>query len=374
MWLVEGLAGGRFAVIHRVHHCMVDGISTQDIASAMFSTTPHEERLAVDDWRPSPEPTGPRLVASGLANLATGFVGAVAKSRRWPRTHAATRRALVDGTRALGTLTGVGCSAPHTVLNMPGGPRRRTYWVRQSMDDLRATKSAYGTTINNVVLAATAGALRRYLLDHDQPLVDGFRALVPVSVRVNSERGELGNRISGVYPQLPIHEPDPGRRVALVVAEMQRLRDIRQGAAVQQLMDVGDFMPPTIMGRIQRMLIRGKTHNVLISNVPGVGHRLFLRGRPLVEVLASGLTTERHGLIMPMVSYNGTLFITVGTDPDVVADGARFAAYLEQSFAELHAAARMQAAAEQSQARLRSRRADDRLGGQRQDGPVAARP
>ena len=335
MWMVEGLEHDRFAIIHRVHHCMVDGVATQDISGMMFSRTPHEERAAVDEWQPAGQPGGIELVASGIADFAAKGGQAVSGILRAARSPRSTLGNVAQDLKTLGRLSGVTSSAPSTMLNRQGGPRRRTDWVRVSLDDLKATKKAHGTTINNVVLAASTGALRRYFVRQGEPLPLGMRAMVPVSVRLDDERGVLSNRVSAIFPVLPLDEEDPGRRVSLIAAEVERLRGT-EGVAMQRIMDMGGFAPPTIMGQIQRLLLLNEgAHNLVISNVPGPAEQLYLRGRPLREVLPSGTTTPRHNLNMPMVSYNGTFFIAISTDPDTVPDGAGFAKDLEDSYAEL---------------------------------------
>jgi diacylglycerol O-acyltransferase / wax synthase len=339
MWLVEGLATDRFAVIHRVHHCMVDGVATQDIAGMMFSPTPEEERPPVTPWSPAGRPSQPELLRSGLADLAAHSGRAVTSLLRASRTPAALWDQAGQGVRTLGTLTGVSGAVPPTLINRPGGPRRRTDWVRVPMEDLRATKNAFGTTLNNIVLAAASGALRRYLDRQGDELAEGMRAMVPVSVRLDPEKGALGNQVSAIYPELPVGEPDPARRVATIAADVERLRG-GQGVALEQLMNIGGFAPPTIMEQVQRLLlINPGAHNLVISNVPGPSTPYYLRGRRLVEVLACGSTMPRHGLNLVMISYLGTLFVAVSSDPDVVPDAVGFAADLEASFAELYDAA-----------------------------------
>jgi WS/DGAT/MGAT family acyltransferase len=280
------------------------------------------------------------LVWSGLNDLAAHTGAAVSGLLRASRSPRALARDVVQGVRTLGTLSGVVGAVPSTILNRPGGPRRRTDWVRVPLEDLRATKNAYGTTLNNVVLAACAGALHRYFERQGEPLVAGVRAMVPVSVRLDSAKGALGNQVAAIYPALPLDEVDPNRRIATIAEEVARLRN-SQGVAMQRLMDLGGFAPPTIMEQVQRLLLLSPgAHNLVISNVPGPSVPLYFRGRQLLEVLPSGMTTPVHGLNLPMVSYNGTLFIAVASDPDVVPDAAGFAADLEASFAELSEAAR----------------------------------
>lgn len=335
MWLVEGIADDRFAVIHRVHHCMVDGVSTQDISGMMFSPTPEEERPPVDSWSPEGTPTQAELLVSGLADLAVHSRRTVSDLLRASRTPSILADGVLEGVRTLGTLTGFSGAVPETLINRPGGARRRTDWVRLPLEDLRITKNAYETTLNNVVLAASAGALRRYFERQGEPLPEGMRAMVPVSVRLDPEKGALGNQVSAIYPVLPIAHADPGERVAAVTAEVDRLRG-SQGVAMERLMNLGGFAPPTIMEQVQRLLLLNPgAHNMVISNVPGPSTPLYLRGRRLLEVLPCGATMPRHGLNMVMISYCGTLFCAVGSDPDAVPDAAGFATDLSESFAEL---------------------------------------
>ena len=335
MWLVEGLSEDRFAVIHRVHHCLVDGVATQDLSGMMFSSTPHEDRPHNDAWTRIGSPSETSLAISGLTDLAAHSGGALMGLLRASRSPRTLARDAAEGARTLGTLSGVAGAVPHTILNGLGGPRRRTDWVRVPLEELRATKDAYDTTLNNIVLAASAGALRRFFLRHGEPLVEGMRAMVPVSVRLDADKGALGNQVSAIYPTLPIGEADLAKRVAAITAEVTRLRG-SQGIAMQRLMDVGGFAPPTIMEQVQRLLLTNAgAHNLVISNVPGPSKPLYLRGRELLEVLPSGATMPRHGLNLPMLSYNGVLYIAVTSDPDVVTDGAGFAADLRASFGEL---------------------------------------
>ncbi|THV16008.1 wax ester/triacylglycerol synthase family O-acyltransferase [Nocardioides caeni] len=335
MWLVEGLAANHFAVIHRVHHCMVDGVATQDISGMMFSSSPEEDRPVAEPACPGHVPSQAELVVSGLSDLAAHSSRVLAGLLRGSRAPRDLWDDAVQSARTLGTLTGVSGAVPTTLINRPGGPRRRTDWVRLPMAELRETKNLVGTTLNNVVLAAATGALHRYLERQGEPITAGMRAMVPVSVRLDPDRGVLGNQVSAIYPVLPVGETDPERRLALVAAEVEELRG-GQGVALERLMNLGGFAPPTIMEQVQRLLLLNPgAHNLVISNVPGPGTPYYLRGRKLVEVLPSGTTMPRHGLNLVMISYLGTLFVAVSSDPDVVPDAAGFASALEHSFAEL---------------------------------------
>ena len=166
------------------------------------------------------------------------------------------------------------------MLNRPGGPRRRTDWVRVPLDDLRATKKAHDTTINNIVLAASAGALRRYFMRHGEPLPDGMRAMVPVSVRLDDERGVLSNRVSAIFPVLPLEESDPGRRVALVAAEVARLQGTPRASRCSGSWTWAGSRRRRSWSRSSgSLLVNDGAHNLVISNVPGP-RRAALSARP----------------------------------------------------------------------------------------------
>ena len=257
MWLVEGLADGRFAIIHRVHHCMVDGVATQDISRMMFSSTPHEERPAETEWRPAGTPGGSAAGGIGSGRLRRedrrGKVSGILKSARSPLT---ALKDTVQSARTLGTVSGVTGSVPNDDAQPAAAARgaaptgcacRWTTCGRRRRPTTRRSTTSCSLRAP-ARCAATSSATA-------QPIPDGMRAMVPVSVRLDDERGrpeQPGVRdLPGPSARA---RPTPAERVALVAAEVDRLKGT-QGVAMQRIMDLGGFAPPTIMEQVQRLLL-----------------------------------------------------------------------------------------------------------------------
>ena len=221
LWLVEGLApdesGPRFAALSKTHHALVDGISGVDIVSVLFDTSPDPEPPARERsrWLARPEPAQAHLLVEALLERAT-MPGEVVRSLR----------AVVRGPRRVAhaageSLVGLGAMAwaglrppPSSPYNTRLGPHRRFAWVRTSLDDVKAVKNALGGTVNDVVLAIVTGALRRHLERRGEALPPALRAMVPVSVRAEAERGALGNRVAAMMAVLPVRRgrrPDAAR-------------------------------------------------------------------------------------------------------------------------------------------------------------------
>jgi len=208
IWLVEGLAEGRFALLSKTHHALVDGISGVDIATVLFDVSPDPVPVAPPDreWIPRPLPTSVQLLAEALlerATVPTEIVRGVRATLRGPRHFASRVGRAVGGVGAVARLATT--TAPDTPLNVRIGPHRRFTWVRGDLAQYKAVKNALGGTVNDVVLAAVAGALGRYLRVHGEATEDTvLRAMVPVSVRADVERGALGNRVAAMWAPLPI--------------------------------------------------------------------------------------------------------------------------------------------------------------------------
>jgi diacylglycerol O-acyltransferase / wax synthase len=335
MCLVEGLPEGRFAVASKFHHCMVDGVSATDLSAKLFTAEPVAE-TAVERWIPQPEPSNAALAVDALAGAARlPPVGARWLLRRVHRPRALLSAALarVDSVARLGS----GGLAPPSPLNRGrSSSSRRTHWHRVPLGEMREAKTAYGTTINNVVLAAVTGALDRYFARHGETVPAGFRAAVPVSVRVEPDKGVLGNRVALMYPRLPGGIGDPVARIDAVDAEIRRSRESRQAVGAKTITDIGDFAPPTIMAQVFRLTARARMFNLVITNVPGPQVRLHLCGRPLVEVLPTVPVTPVHALAVGVISYMDTMFFGVTTDPRRIPDGELFVAELAAALRELY--------------------------------------
>jgi WS/DGAT/MGAT family acyltransferase len=240
----------------------------------------------------------------------------------------------------LGAITLAGMDAPPSPYNVPIGPHRRFAWVEEDLGRLKAIKSALGGTVNDVVLAAVAGALRTHLLSRGHP-VEGLtlRAMVPVSVRAETERGALGNRVSTMYAPLPVHAADPLERLRIVSAAMAGLKESGQAVGAEVLTRMAGFASPTVMSQAARLQARQRMFNLTVTNVPGPQFPLYLLGRRLRRLFPQVPLAANAALGIAIMSYDGTINFGLLADYDVLPDVDQVAAALEASLDRLAEAA-----------------------------------
>jgi WS/DGAT/MGAT family acyltransferase len=340
LWLVEGLARGGFALVSKTHHALVDGISGVDIATVLFDTA----RQPVGDapafaprWTPRPLPSGAQLLGDALLERVTAAAGI---ARGLPT---ALRRPHDVGARLAGTALGVAAvaraglrSAPPSPLNVRIGPHRRFTWVQGDLQQFKAIKNTVGGTVNDVVLAAVAGALRRHLRRHDALASDSrLRAMVPVSVRADVERGALGNRVAAMWVTLPVGEADPRARLAAINREMRSVKSSGQAVGARALTELAAFAPPTIMAQAARLSARQRMFNLVVTNVPGPQHPLYMLGRRLQRMFPMVPLAPNQALGIAIISYDGQLDFGLNGDYDALADVELLAQDLLESIDEL---------------------------------------
>jgi diacylglycerol O-acyltransferase / wax synthase len=346
MWLVEGVEDGpdgpRFAMLSKTHHALVDGISGVDIVSVLFDATPDppEPPDRPPRWMPRPEPSQAQLLGEALLERAT----VPAEAARSLRALFRAPRNVVRG--AGESLVGVGAMAwaglrppPRSPYNTAIGPHRRYAWVRASLDDLKAIKNSLGGTVNDVVLASVAGALGRHMTRRGAQLPQTLRALVPVSVRSDDERGALGNRVAAMMAPLPVGEKDPRQRLAIIAAAMQGIKRSGQAVGAQVLTELSGFAPPTLMAQGSRLVSTERFFNLVVTNVPGPQFPLYLMGRELREINPMVPLAKGQALGIAIMSYNGRMNFGLLGDWDAMGDLDALAADLEASLEELASAA-----------------------------------
>jgi WS/DGAT/MGAT family acyltransferase len=343
VWLVEGLTGGRFALLSKTHHALVDGISGVDIMTVLFDTSPEPMPVAPPDqeWVPRPLPTGAQLLADALLERATvpaEMARGVRAALRGPRAVAGQ---IARSVGALGELALTGLQpAPATPFNVAIGPHRRFTWVRGDLAEFKAIKNALSGTVNDVVLTVVAGALGRYMRRHDQPTEElQLRAMIPVSVRADVERGALGNRVAAMWAPLPVGITDPVERLRTISGSMEELKSSGQAVGAQVLTQLSGFAPPTIMSQAARLAARQRLFNLVVTNVPGPQFPLYLLGRELESIFPMVPLTKNTALGIAIMSYNGQLNFGLSGDYDALNDIDRLADDLRESIEELVAAA-----------------------------------
>ena len=344
IWIVQGLEGGRFALISKTHHALVDGVSGVDIATVLFdlSPVPAEPEPSEDHWTPAPEPSDVELVAEGVASLVRtpfSLAGRAIGALQHPGETIDRVREAAEG---LGEVVWAGLNpAPDVPLNVPIGPHRRVRWLQNRLADFKEIKNALGGTVNDAVLAVVAGALRRWL--HDRGVrTEGteLRALVPVSIRSDDERGSLGNRIAAMRGPLPVYVEDPVERLRVVQQGMGELKESKQALGAEVIAGLTDFAPPTLLAQASRLNFSTRLFNLIVTNVPGPQFPLYLLGREMQEIVPIAFLPENHALAIAIMSYNGKVDFGLLADYDAMPDLDAFADHLQESLDELLAAAR----------------------------------
>jgi diacylglycerol O-acyltransferase / wax synthase len=344
IWLVEGVSDDRFALLSKTHHALVDGVSGVDIATVLFDTSPDPMPVAAPEheWIARPLPTSAQLLADALLERATvpaEIARGVRATLRGPR-HVAQR--IGHALEGVGAIARAGLQmAPASPFNVRIGPHRRFTWVRSELDQFKAVKNALGGTVNDVVLAAVTGALGRYLRLHGEPTEDlVLKAMVPVSVRADVERGALGNRVAAMWAPLPVGLADPVQRLLSIGKEMEGIKESGQAVGAQVLTELSGFAPPTIMAQAARLQARQRMFNLVVTNVPGPQFPLYMLGRQLDAMFPMVPLAENQALGIAIMSYNGQLNFGLNADYDALPDLEALADELRASIDELVAAAR----------------------------------
>jgi diacylglycerol O-acyltransferase len=340
VWMIEGLTGGRWALISKVHHCMVDGISGTDLMVQLLDATPKPgRRPPAPAWSPAPEPTGAALVIDAAVDLL-----------RTPAEQARAARALLRGPRSAveGALSLGRELRPAADLSIEGsiGPHRRWAVARSSLKDVKAIRSALGGTVNDVVLAVITGAFRDLLVERGDPVDDAvLRSLVPVSVRAADDRTP-NNQVAAMIAELPVGIADPVDRLVAIREQMAALKASHQAEASGAINVLAGFTPPMLYAlglRSATVALRRlpqRSVNTVTTNVPGPPSALYALGREMVEYLPFVPLSQGVRIGVAILSYNGQLAFGVTGDYDTVPEVGWFCRRIEAGIAELGERAR----------------------------------
>jgi diacylglycerol O-acyltransferase len=336
IWFAEGLTGDRFALISKTHHCLTDGISGADIMSVMLDPDPEPQRVEPETWHPQPEPTSDQLLIDALRERLTSpaEITRTLQSATIDPSNLPTK--IIESAKALAAFLGASFSAPASSLNQAIGPHRRFEMVSVGLADFKRVKDALGGTVNDAVLTAVAGGLRRLLQARGEE-VDSvtLRVMVPVSVRAGHQRGALGNRVATMWADLPVYEGDPVKRLKLVSEEMRGLKRSGQAIGAQVLTTLGEYAPPTILAQAARLVARQRAFNLTVTNVPGPQFPLYTLGRKMLEVYPVVPLSDNTSVGIALFSYNGTVGFGLVGDYDTARDLPVLAEGIEKSIAEL---------------------------------------
>src|SRR3954447_13318647 len=339
LWLVQGFADGRFALISKTHHALVDGIAGMDLATVLFDAEPVPPALAHEGepWVPQPEPTAVSMAARGIRGLAQLPFEAAGRVLGMATRPTASLHAAREAVEGVAEVAWAGLNpAPDTPLNVPIGPHRRFATVRCELRDFKLVKDAFGGTVNDVVLATVAGGLRSWLQSRGVR-TDGLelRALVPVSIRAPDQRGAGGNRLAVMRGPLPVYIEDPVARLQAVRKAMDGLKESKQAVGAEVLTSVQNLAPPTILAQASRMNFSTRLFNLLVTNVPGPQFPLYALGRELQDLFPVAFLPGNHALAVAIMSYNGGIDYGLLGDYDAMPDLDEFAQMLDDARQEL---------------------------------------
>lgn len=339
IYLVEGLADGRLAVVTKTHHAMVDGLASVDIGAVLLDLTPEPRETPADDWHPEREPWGLELAASAVLDtlrrpqLALDVTGRILGDVRYAATAVGrTVEAALDTGRTAAR------TRPVHPLNAVTGSQRRYGTARTPLADHRAVRRAHGGTVNDVVLAVVAGALRRWMISRGEPLTHDttVRALVPVSVRARSGAG-AGNSISAYFVDLPVAEEDPVARLTAVRGAMEAHKRGGRAVGAARLIGLVGLAPPVVHSLAARLTSQysSQLYNVLITNVPGPPRPLYALGARMVDMFPVVPLAGGQAVAIGVTSYDGAMHYGLTADRDAMPDVAVLADALRDALAEL---------------------------------------
>ena len=357
-WLVEGLEGGRWALVFKIHHCMVDGVAGVELLGVLLDAEPDTTVTAPEPWEPRPEPRGAAKVLDAWGGLVTDAVATVRALTRAVTHPAGAIRSAVGAARGLARFAGDLGATPPLSIEGTIGPHRAWAHSSASLDDVRTIRAAFGGTINDVVLAAVSGGYRELLISRDEDADHAVvRSGVPVSMRHDDGRGVPDNRVSILLYDLPVQVADPVERLELVHEQMTELKASHMAEAGEAVTTIGNLAPPMVVGPLSRLAIRAmhqlpqRSVNTITTNVPGPQFPLYCLGREMLEYRP--FVPISHGIRVStaILSYNGRLYFGITGDYETAPDVDVLASATARGIELLHQRARTQPGAAATSAR-----------------------
>src|SRR5256714_17752 len=336
LWISDRLDDGRVGVVGKAHHCMVDGIAAVELATLLLDPSPEPPPREPDGWRPAGAPSGLQRRAGGAldrvrrsASLALIPLEVARRPRRAVELAGTSARALRAVRHSL-------APAPPSLLNERISAGRHLASTHRPFADLRLIKERYRATVNDVVLASAAGGVRRFF-DHRDETPGRLKAMVPVSVRDAGGAGELGNRISFVFVELPCDEPAPAGRLAKVKAAMEARKQSGEPEGAQAVLHAMEYAPLTLQHAVSHAAASDRAFNLVVSHIPGPAQSLYMLGCKLEEVYPVVPLADRHAVSIGFTTVHDQAFFGVYADRESLPDADDLAASIAESVDELRA-------------------------------------
>lgn len=342
MWMVEGLEDDRWALIVKVHHAMVDGVSGVDLLAVLLDYDPGVAPTEPAAWSPERQPSSPELALRALGHRAVSPIGPLRAATRGliaPRDTAVKTLATMQG---LGALARVLRTTATTSLNGPVGGECRLDWARGSLAEIKTIRSALGGTVNDVVLAAIAAGMRALLLGRGEDCTRPVRTMVPVSLRGAGEHNRFDNRVSAIFAELPVDASDPLERLTRVRADIGHLKEAHEVLGTELVLGIYHLIPAALQGPWVHAAARREQHLVatVTTNVPGPQQTLYAAGRRVVELLPYVPIAVNVRTGVAILSYDGQIVFGITGDRDDPDDLAVFTAAIERDLVDLAERAR----------------------------------
>jgi diacylglycerol O-acyltransferase len=343
MWMVEGLEDGRWAMLSKTHHAMVDGVSGTDLLAVVMDTSPEPSTPLPDDWEAQPAPSRAALAAEAVLDMARSpyeQIRAIRASTRVPRQAASQ---LGEVLRGVSAMAGLVRPTPLSTLNGPIGPHRRYAWASTTVDDIKLVRKGLGGTFNDVVLAAITRGFRDLLLSRDESVDRVVRTLVPVSVRPRDSSGKavgdgtFENKVSAMFAELPVGLSDPVERLKAIGQQMAGLKESKQAVAGEALTSLSGFAPPVLLALGTRLASRAGQRNIntVTTNVPGPQTPLYVAGRRMLKAYPYVPLGGQIRIGVAIFSYDGEVNFGVTGDYDSAPDIDVLCCGIEEGMAEL---------------------------------------
>ncbi len=344
LWVVEGLSHDRFAIIAKIHHCMIDGMSGVDLTTILLNVIPDSNIEDSPAWEPRPAPTPSQLAVAEAAKSTRRIIDRLGNLGERVRDKRSVGDGVID--KSIAALTSLGSgwltTAEKTPLNPDIGPNRRFDWTSLDLGEVKKVKNRLGGSVNDVVLAITAGAVRGFLKSHRdyEPGRSEFRAMNPVSTRATDQTAKLGNQVAMWLIELPIGTDDPKTRYELIRERTEHLKETNQALGAATIIEVSSGTPITLLSLANRLVgPRVRPFNMTVTNIPGPQFPVYLlesqmkANYPMVPLWA------QHGVGVALFSYDGRLLWGVQADYDALPDTDLFLEAIHHSFEELQALA-----------------------------------
>ena len=333
-WVIEGLEGKRFALITKIHHCMIDGSSGVDLAQIMMTTKPDRSLPEAPAYIPRPRPNRSELLRDEFWRRVSLPLRAANGLRAFADETDDLLSAVSSRAKILWETIGVGLTPSETPMNGPPSHHRKFDWLEIELADIKALRRSLSCSVNDIVLTVVTSAVREFMqLRGVDPSGISFKISAPVSVRKEEDQGKLGNRVSSWIIELPISEPDPIHQLHQIRAVTQRLKKTNQALGISMIMKVAEWTPASLLS-LGSQATNGPI-NSIVTNVPGPQFPLYLQGAKLLSAFPQAPLLGEMGVSIALMSYNGRIGWGFNANPDIIPDLDIFVDLIKQSLQKL---------------------------------------